>query len=85
MALKDWSHPKRFPNSWIRKDGVELSSYGMKQKYPFIHIGKNYDSKVGKYKGYAVERINTSYQETLKTTKTKALALKFAKSYMRRN
>jgi len=71
-------------NSWHDKEGVELTSYGSTTLYPFIQIGKYYDTQKGKDIGYEIKRHGTHTSELLKRTKTKPQAVAWAKSYMKR-
>lgn len=81
MENKCWKKGRY--NSWSKKNGVEIESYGHKTTYPFIQIGKHYNSKTGKYNGFDVMRYGTHTSETLKKFKTKSQALKFANKYMK--
>lgn len=82
--LKCWKKRKGY-YAWEKVNGVELTSYGQKTTYPFIQVGKYYNSKTGRYEGFEVMRHGTHTSEYIKKAKTKSQAIKFAKSFMRKH
>ena len=78
--LKCWKKGKH--NSYHRTDGVEILSYGTQTIYPFIQIGKFYNSKIGAYDGYKLMKHKIHSSESLGKKQTKSQALSFAQKYM---
>lgn len=81
--LKCWKKGKY--DSYHRKDGIELESYGQKTVYPFIQVGKYYDSKHGIHDGYEVMIHNIHSSRLLARKKTKRDATLFAQKYMKKH
>lgn len=78
----EWVENKEIPDTWEKKDGVEISSYGFKTTYPFVQVGKHYDSEMGKDVGFEVKEVGTHTINTLNLSKSREEAVMFAKQYL---
>ena len=89
--IKGWEKVKMrglVSNTWWLSDGVEIDSYGMKTKYPFIQVSEDRSSTK---KNYGVKLVTT--HQTIKLPKVKynsqypymnkEQAIKVAVNYMR--
>lgn len=91
MALNKWEKIKISglkSDTWQKKDGIELTSYGRTTKYPFIQISEDKSSPTKTYRIRLVTTHRTielpEYKYgSLKPKMTKLQALEIAKEYMK--
>lgn len=76
--LRCWKKGKH--NTFHRKDGVELESFGLTMKYPYIVIAKRISQKINDYE--VIVLYNRNYSDVLAENKTRPKAFSFAEKYM---